>query len=165
MQSPTSPMVAKLFMKEFEIKAINSAIHPPRLCLRYVDDTFVIQKAKHRSQFMQHINSIDPHSQFAQEISDIEGSIPCDGHFSFTRTRQHLAHYSQQGAYPHRPVVQWDSQHNLSAKCSSLKTHTYRASTVCTTLQLILKEEEHIRKALTRCKYPTWVLNSLKAKK
>ena len=31
------------------------------LWLRYVDDTFLIQKAEYSQQFLQHINCIDPH--------------------------------------------------------------------------------------------------------
>ena len=57
-------------LEEYEIKAISSTNHPPRLCLRYVDDTFVIQKVEHSTHFLQHINSIDPNIQFAQETPD-----------------------------------------------------------------------------------------------
>ena len=71
-----SPIVANLFMGEFELKAISTATHPPRLWYRYVDDTFVIQKAVHSQQFLHHINSIDPHIHFFTEVPNSNGSIP-----------------------------------------------------------------------------------------
>ena len=49
---PISPIVANLFMEEFEIKAITTAKHPPRIWYRYADDTFVIQKAEDKQQFL-----------------------------------------------------------------------------------------------------------------
>ena len=39
MGSPPSPIVAKLYIEEFEIKAINTVECPPRVWKRYVDDT------------------------------------------------------------------------------------------------------------------------------
>ena len=59
MGSPVSPIVANLFMEYLEQKAKGTATNLPRLWLRYVDDTFVIQKEEHRENFLEHINSVD----------------------------------------------------------------------------------------------------------
>ena len=40
--SPMSPIVANLLIEEFEIKGSNIAPYLPRLCLRYMDNIFVI---------------------------------------------------------------------------------------------------------------------------
>ena len=42
MGSPISPIVANLFMEDFEIKAINSAVDPSRIWKRFVDETFMV---------------------------------------------------------------------------------------------------------------------------
>ena len=47
MGSPINPIVANLYMEYFKQKALSTATHPPRMWLRYVDDTFVIQKEDH----------------------------------------------------------------------------------------------------------------------
>ena len=47
MGSPISPLMANIFMEEFEVKALQSLPNPPSLWLRFVDDTFVINKAEH----------------------------------------------------------------------------------------------------------------------
>ena len=76
MDSSTRPIVANLFIEEFEIKIIKLAHHPPRLWLRYLDDTIVMQKAEHSNHILQHINSIDPNIWFTEEMADQQGSIP-----------------------------------------------------------------------------------------
>ena len=43
---------------------------------RFVDDTCVIIKEAHKQEFLEHINSIDPHIQFTSEDSKDDGSMP-----------------------------------------------------------------------------------------
>ena len=62
-------------MEEFETKVINTTTYPPKLWFRYVDDTFVIQKVEHRIHFLEHLSSIDPHTQFPMKTPNIDGSI------------------------------------------------------------------------------------------
>ena len=56
MGSPISPIVANLYMEEFEVKALNTSPNPPYLWKRYVDDTFTIIKSAHKREFLDDIN-------------------------------------------------------------------------------------------------------------
>ena len=57
--------------------------------------------------------------------------------------------------------LQWDSHHYLSAKFSVIHTLSHRASTVCSKPELLQQEKDHLRKALTKCKYPKWALDKM----
>ena len=57
--------------------------------------------------------------------------------------------------------LQWDSHHHLSAKFSVIQTLSHRASTVCSNPELLQKEKDYLRKALTNCNYPKWALHKV----
>ena len=161
MGSPVSPIVANLYMEYLEQKALSTAPHPPRSWCRYVDDTFVIHKEANKQGFVQHINSVDPAIKFTVEDNKEDGSIPfldtivkpeVDGSLSITVYRK-PTHTDQ--------YLQWDSHHNLSAKFSVINTLSHRAQTVCSNPELLKQEKEHLRKALTKCKYPKWALDKV----
>ena len=159
MGSPISPIVANLFMEEFEIRAIETAKNPPKLWKRFVDDTCVILNSGSKEEFFQHINSIDPRIKFTTEESKPDGSIPfldclvtpqTDGSINTAVYRKptHTDMY-----------LHWDSYHHLAAKYSVINTLRHRAKTVCTTKQILEKEEDHLFTSLRRCKYPVWAWN------
>ena len=57
--------------------------------------------------------------------------------------------------------LQWDSHHHLSAKFIVIHTLSHRASTVFSKPELLQQEKDHLRKALTKCKYPKWALDKV----
>ena len=161
MGSPVSPIVANLYMEYLEQKSLGTAPHHPRFWCRYVDDTFVIHKEANKQGFLQHINSVDPAIKFTVEDNREDGSIPFldiivkpeeNGGLSITVYRK-PTHTDQ--------YLQWDSHHNLTAKFSVINTLFHRAKTVCSNPVLLKQEKEHLRKALTQCKYPTWTLDKV----
>ena len=126
-----------------------------------MDDTFVIHKEANKQGFLQHINSVDPAIKFTVEDNKEDDSIPFldtivkpeeNGSLSITVYRKptHTNNY-----------LQWDRHHNLSAKFSVINTISHRAKTVCSNPELLKQEKEHLRKALTQCKYPKWALDKV----
>ena len=75
MGSPVSPIVANLYMEDFEDIALSSAPNPSSVWIRYVDDTFVKIHEYHVDEFSAHINSINPKKQFTIE-PELEGKLP-----------------------------------------------------------------------------------------
>ena len=111
-----------------------------------------------------HLNSIDQQIQFTSEESREDGAMPFldilvspgrDGSLSTSVYRKptHTDLY-----------LQWESHHPLSSKYSVIGTLQHRANTICSSPQLLQKEEEHLQQALMRCQYPNWALNKIKHK-
>ena len=131
---------------------------------RFVDDTCVIIKEAHKQEFLEHINSIDPHIQFTSEDSKPDGSMPFldmlitpteDGRLNITVYRKPI----------YRDMyLKWDSYHPISSKYSVVGTLHHRAKTICSNPNMLQREEEHLSRVLTKCKHPTWAINRVKMK-
>jgi hypothetical protein len=87
--SSLSLVIAKLYMKDFEERALDLAPHKPRCWFRYVDDTSVI--LPHRDDklkdFLNHINNIHQCIKFTME-TEIEGHLPFLDIDIYTETRR-----------------------------------------------------------------------------
>ena len=113
--------------------------------------------------FLEHLNCKDEHIQFSSEEAGEDGSISFldvliipdeEGSLKTTVNRKptHTDLY-----------LQCDSNHPVSSKYSVVGSLQHRVNTICSNSGL-LKKEEHLKKALTRCKYPAWALNKAKMK-
>ena len=160
MGSPISPIVANLYMAYLEQKALSTAPNPPRFWCRYVDDTSVIHMEANKQGILQHNNS-DSAIRFTVEDNKEDGSIPfldtivkpeADGTLSITVYRK-PTHTDQ--------YLHWDSHHHFLAKFSVIHTLSHRASTVCSTPELLQHEKDHLRKAITKSKYPKLALGKV----
>ena len=161
MGSPVSPIVANIYMEASEDRAINTALHPPKIWKRYVDDSFVIQQESQKEQFFQHINQVDTSIKYTMEKAGPDGSIPfldllitpkADGTLT-TKVYRKPTHTDQ--------YFQWDSNHNLASQYSVINTLIHRARTLCSTPESINQELEHLEKVLIGCKYPKWAIKKI----
>ena len=128
--SPVIPIVANIYMEAIENRAISTALLPPWIWKRYVDDTLVIQHQSHKEDFLRHINLVDPSIQFHY------GGI--QGRWSHPLYRYH--HTTSTRWNPHNRVyrkpthtdlyIPCDSYHNLSAKYSVINTLSHIGHTI-----------------------------------
>ena len=162
--SPISPIVASLYMEDFETKAINTAEYAPRIWKRYVDDTCVLIDSAKKESFLEHINNIDPHIQFTTEDAKADWSIPFLDTIVMPQPDNSLLTSVYRKPTHTDLYLHWDSHHHMSAKFSVINILKYRAKTVCSNHQLLKEEDDHLNRALRRCKYPAWALNRVNIK-
>ena len=122
---------------------------------------FVIQQEEHKENFLEHINNVDPVIKFTMESIQQDGAIP----FLDTKVKPEANNTLCLTVF-RKPMhtdlyLQWDSHHNLVAKYSVISTLTHRARTICTKLELLNQETQHLRKALTKYIYPKWALDKI----
>ena len=164
MGSPLSPIVANIFMEQFEKEALETAPHPPSLWKRFVDDTFVIIEDQYKDEFFQHLNSLHTNIKFTAETSKADGSIPfLDTWITPQRDGSLQTKVYRKPTHTHQ-YLQWDSHHSISNKYSVISSLMHRAKDVCSTKKLLEEEQKVIQEALQACKYPTWAIYRMKTK-
>ena len=155
MGSPVSPIVANLYMENFEVEALASAPHRPNIWYRYVDDTFTMMRTDEIQSLTDHLNSRDPNIKFTFEIQeedqlaflDVLVKVKDDGSTKVCIYRK-PTHTDQ--------YLNFCSNHHLQHKRSVVRTLMYRAENVISEAEDVKLEKEHIRRVLTCNDYKKW---------
>ncbi len=72
MGSPVSPIVVKVYMEDFEQKALLEYQGvPPLIWFRYMDDTWTRIKKSESEKFFKYINKVDDNIEFTEVDSRI----------------------------------------------------------------------------------------------
>ncbi len=158
MGSPVSPIVAILYMENFEEKELSTTTITPDIWLRYVDDTFTVIQKYNVSKFTEHINNIDSNIKFTIEepennaiaFLDTKVTVRNDGSTKIQVYRK-PTHTNQ--------YLNWDSNHPLEHKRSVIRTLLGRADQVVSEEQDKKEEKEHVKKVLKCNGYKNWAIN------
>ena len=75
MGSPVSPIVANLFMEDYEGKALEGYEDPPKYWGRYIDDALAVIKTANIEPFTQHLNAQHTNIQWTSEL-ETDGKLP-----------------------------------------------------------------------------------------
>ena len=67
MGGPASSTTAEIYMQAYERTAITTAMHPPKVWERFVDDVYSILKRTHLENFFHHINNLHQNIKFTME--------------------------------------------------------------------------------------------------
>ncbi|GJQ87084.1 hypothetical protein Trydic_g23937 [Trypoxylus dichotomus] len=113
MESPVSPIIANIFMEDFETRALDTAKYTLKLWSRYVDNTFIkwTNGGDKLQDFLPHLNSIHPKIKFTTEIRNrnqlpfldvlvIKKQVGSVGYTAYRKTT-HTNHYLNAQSYHH----------------------------------------------------------------
>ena len=132
---------------------------PPRVWLRYVDDTFVVIKGQELQSFFEHLNGIDSNIKFTQEKSQnnsmpfLDCLITIKNNRLQTKVYRKPTHTDQYLAF--------DSNHPLIHKLGVIRTLQHRANTVISQPSDIIEEHRFIKEALRHNGYPDWAFHKV----
>ncbi|CAH8627121.1 unnamed protein product [Dicrocoelium dendriticum] len=141
MGSPISPVLANMYMEEFEKKALPNFRGALKVWWRYVDDTFAIIKRDKKEEFLNYLNSIDNAIKFTMELESQSGTLP------FLDCLVHRKEGTLKTTMYRKPmdtdgVLSYSSSHPKHVYAGIASSLFHRASALCT--------EEEDKKAAQR---------------
>ena len=153
MGSPVSPIVANIYMEWFEEHAVRTFQYEITIWKRYVDDTIVAISDALVSDFMAHLNAIEPAIQFTHELEQ-EGALP----MLDTLTTRHPTGRLEFSVY-RKPThtdqyLQFTSNQPLQHKLGVIRTLRHRCEHLCSTEEAKLQELDHLKRVLSVSGYP-----------
>ena len=122
-----------------------------------MDDVLTIVKKGTQNSLLNHLNSINPNIKFTIEPPNDQEAIPFLDTFPGPSGNEIITSVYRKPTHTDR-YLDFNSNHPKSAKCAGVRALTYRAKNVCSSLELLAKEMDHLGKVLRYNNYPTWMI-------
>ena len=161
MGSPISVIVANLVMESIENKMLKDFASPPRIWLRYIDDTFVVFKKTEVVSFHKFTNNIEDSIKFTVE-QEVGNAIPFLDVLVIRNNGQLTTKSYRKPTHTIR-YLNFNSCHTFSQKVGLVKTLLFWAnSKLNTNYRDKTNEVKFVCNALRSNDYPDWLLNKVK---
>ncbi|CAK1589319.1 unnamed protein product [Parnassius mnemosyne] len=146
MGSPVSPIVADIFMEDFEEKALLTAPVTPSFYKRYVDDTFTILPSDKVTAFLEHLNSINSKIQFTMEL-EANNSLAFLDVLVIRNPNNTVGHTVYRKKTHTNRYLNGESHHHPSQLATVGKSLLQRARGICDSKHLAA-ELQHVKQVL-----------------
>ena len=118
MGSSINPIVANIFMEDFENRALATSPCTPKIWKRFVDDAFTVIRKDQKDAFLDHLNFIHNNTQFTSEDPSEDGSIPFLDMLGFPDEEGRLKTTVYRKPMHTYQYLHWDSHHVIPSKYS-----------------------------------------------
>ena len=157
MGSPLGPVLANIFMCDFEQKWLANVDSRPSIWFRYVDDKFsLFDSEATAASFLHFLNTRHPNIKFTMELEENQ-EIP----FLDVRIKRNLNNFT---TTVHRKTTftglytKWDSFTPRKYKINLIRTLTYRCLRICSSSSLLQSTLFDLKNTLLQNGYPRGVL-------
>ena len=160
MRSPLVPILANIFMVEFERSVIPDLANKLNNWRRYVDDTICYIKVDSIDYVLSKLNNFHKNIQFTVEVEK-EGRIPFLD-VLMTREKKSIETSVHRKSTNNNIFLNWTSHAPNKWKMGTLRTLVRGVYDICLTNEHLQNKLSHIKKLFhEQNQYPFWEINSL----
>ena len=150
---------AEIYMQAYERTAITTALHPPKVWERFVDDVYSILKRTHLENFFHHINNLHQNIKFTME-EESNGELA----FLDTLLKQNNGEISV--LVYRKPThidqyLQYSSHHQTSCKENVVSSLFNRACSIITNKDDLHKKNARIKQVLKENGYQESIISKI----
>ena len=159
MGDPASSTTAEIYMQAYERTAITTALHPPKVWERFVDDVYSILKRTHLENVFLHINNLHENIKFTMEEES-------NGELAFLDTLLKLNNGEISVLIYRQPAhtdqyLHYSSHHQTSCEESVVSSFFNRAYSIITNKDDLHKENAGIKQVLKENVYQESIISKI----